>query len=122
MCVSPLPSRCVVISAPRSFGLGGFTTNCLVTAPYYFHITQASRECVCVRALYPTQARQLILQHGLSLSDLDRHPEVKQSTVLLSPTGVTVNSPIFLSLPQLDVAIDGADEVDSNLTLIKGGG
>lgn len=43
------------------------------------------------------QARQLILQHGLSLSDLDRHPE-------------------------LDVAIDGADEVDADLTLIKGGG
>lgn len=45
----------------------------------------------------PGQARQLILQHGLSLSDLDRHPE-------------------------LDVAIDGADEVDAHLTLIKGGG
>ncbi|KAK9964800.1 hypothetical protein ABG768_005943 [Culter alburnus] len=42
-------------------------------------------------------ARQLILQHGLPLSDLDRHPE-------------------------LDVAIDGADEVDAALTLIKGGG
>uniref|UniRef100_A0AAX7VQQ5 ribose-5-phosphate isomerase n=1 Tax=Astatotilapia calliptera TaxID=8154 RepID=A0AAX7VQQ5_ASTCA len=42
-------------------------------------------------------ARQLILQHGLTLSDLDRHPE-------------------------LDVAIDGADEVDKDLTLIKGGG
>uniref|UniRef100_A0A8D3DTP2 ribose-5-phosphate isomerase n=1 Tax=Scophthalmus maximus TaxID=52904 RepID=A0A8D3DTP2_SCOMX len=42
-------------------------------------------------------ARQLILQHGLTLSDLDRHPE-------------------------LDVAIDGADEVDADLTLIKGGG
>lgn len=45
----------------------------------------------------PPQARQLILQHSLSLSDLDRHPE-------------------------LDVAIDGADEVDARLTLIKGGG
>uniref|UniRef100_A0A8K9WXU2 ribose-5-phosphate isomerase n=1 Tax=Oncorhynchus mykiss TaxID=8022 RepID=A0A8K9WXU2_ONCMY len=44
-----------------------------------------------------SQARQLILQHGLTLSDLDRHPE-------------------------LDVAIDGADEVDAALTLIKGGG
>uniref|UniRef100_A0A7N8XCV4 ribose-5-phosphate isomerase n=1 Tax=Mastacembelus armatus TaxID=205130 RepID=A0A7N8XCV4_9TELE len=42
-------------------------------------------------------ARQLILKHGLTLSDLDRHPE-------------------------LDVAIDGADEVDADLTLIKGGG
>ncbi|NWX87084.1 RPIA isomerase, partial [Nothoprocta ornata] len=43
------------------------------------------------------QARQLILQNGLTLSDLDRHPE-------------------------LDVAIDGADEVDCDLNLIKGGG
>ncbi|XP_061156893.1 ribose-5-phosphate isomerase [Syngnathus typhle] len=43
------------------------------------------------------QARQLIVLHGLMLSDLDRHPE-------------------------LDVAIDGADEVDADLTLIKGGG
>ncbi|NXP77381.1 RPIA isomerase, partial [Ramphastos sulfuratus] len=48
---------------------------------------------LCVAA----QARQLILQSGLTLSDLDRHPE-------------------------LDVAIDGADEVDSDLNLIKGGG
>ena len=43
------------------------------------------------------QARQLIVQHGLVLSDLEITPE-------------------------LDIAIDGADEVDSNLTLIKGGG
>uniref|UniRef100_G3VTG4 ribose-5-phosphate isomerase n=1 Tax=Sarcophilus harrisii TaxID=9305 RepID=G3VTG4_SARHA len=42
-------------------------------------------------------ARQLILQNGLPLSDLDRHPE-------------------------LDLAIDGADEVDAELNLIKGGG
>ncbi|XP_016003262.1 ribose-5-phosphate isomerase isoform X3 [Rousettus aegyptiacus] len=43
------------------------------------------------------RARQLILQHGLTLSDLDRHPEI-------------------------DIAIDGADEVDADLNLIKGGG
>jgi len=43
------------------------------------------------------QARQLIVDNGLFLSDLDRTPE-------------------------LDVAIDGADEVDDQLTLIKGGG
>ncbi|NXU94864.1 RPIA isomerase, partial [Xiphorhynchus elegans] len=50
-----------------------------------------------VCSLLGAQARQLILQNGLTLSDLDRHPE-------------------------LDVAIDGADEVDSELNLIKGGG
>ncbi|KAG7157805.1 Ribose-5-phosphate isomerase-like [Homarus americanus] len=42
-------------------------------------------------------ARQLIINHDLELSDLE----------------IT---------PQLDVAIDGADEADGKLTLIKGGG
>ncbi|XP_037887750.1 ribose-5-phosphate isomerase isoform X2 [Glossina fuscipes] len=44
-------------------------------------------------ACVPTsfQARQLIIEHGLQLSDLDRNP-------------------------QLDVAIDGADEVDNDYT------
>ncbi|XP_066535112.1 ribose-5-phosphate isomerase [Hoplias malabaricus] len=58
-------------------------------------VRQEKLNIVCVPTSF--QARQLILQHGLSLSDLDRHPE-------------------------LDVAIDGADEVDALLTLIKGGG
>ncbi|XP_076831036.1 ribose-5-phosphate isomerase isoform X2 [Brachyhypopomus gauderio] len=58
-------------------------------------VKQEKLGVVCVPTSF--QARQLILQHGLCLSDLDRHPE-------------------------LDVAIDGADEVDSSLTLIKGGG
>ncbi|XP_022086578.1 ribose-5-phosphate isomerase-like [Acanthaster planci] len=54
---------------------------------------QLSVQCV------PTsfQARQLIINNGLVLSDLEK-------------------------TPQLDVAIDGADEVDSGLNLIKGGG
>lgn len=43
------------------------------------------------------QAKQLIVQHNLPLTDLDTNPE-------------------------LDICIDGADEVDSNLNLIKGGG
>ncbi|TNN39633.1 Ribose-5-phosphate isomerase [Liparis tanakae] len=58
-------------------------------------VRQEKLHIVCVPTSF--QARQLILQHGLTLSDLDRHPE-------------------------LDVAIDGADEVDADLTLIKGGG
>ncbi|KTG40134.1 hypothetical protein cypCar_00009607 [Cyprinus carpio] len=58
-------------------------------------VRQEKLNIVCVPTSF--QARQLILQHGLTLSDLDRHPE-------------------------LDVAIDGADEVDAALTLIKGGG
>lgn len=43
------------------------------------------------------QARQLILERGLYLTSLEANP-------------------------QLDIAIDGADEADSELTLIKGGG
>uniref|UniRef100_A0A8C6S589 Ribose-5-phosphate isomerase n=1 Tax=Neogobius melanostomus TaxID=47308 RepID=A0A8C6S589_9GOBI len=58
-------------------------------------VRQEKLNIICVPTSF--QARQLILQHGLTLSDLDRHPE-------------------------LDVAIDGADEVDDDLTLIKGGG
>eukprot|EP00062_Callorhinchus_milii_P012938 gi/632960495/ref/XP_007896227.1/ PREDICTED: ribose-5-phosphate isomerase [Callorhinchus milii] len=50
---------------------------------------------VCVPSSF--QARQLILQNKLPLSDLDQYPE-------------------------LDLAIDGADEVDNDLNLIKGGG
>uniref|UniRef100_A0A1B6ICJ4 ribose-5-phosphate isomerase n=1 Tax=Homalodisca liturata TaxID=320908 RepID=A0A1B6ICJ4_9HEMI len=50
---------------------------------------------VCVPTSF--QARQLIIEHKLILSDLENHP-------------------------QLDVAIDGADEVDENKVLIKGGG
>lgn len=43
------------------------------------------------------QARQLLVENSLNVSDLDLHP-------------------------RLAVCIDGADEVDSNLNLIKGGG
>ncbi|XP_017778550.1 PREDICTED: ribose-5-phosphate isomerase [Nicrophorus vespilloides] len=43
------------------------------------------------------QARQLIVKHKLNLSDLE-------------------------ICPAIDVCIDGADEVDKNMTLIKGGG
>lgn len=43
------------------------------------------------------QARQLVIEHKLPLTDLDIHPKI-------------------------DVCIDGADEVDQNMNLIKGGG
>ncbi|XP_053116462.1 ribose-5-phosphate isomerase isoform X2 [Hemicordylus capensis] len=58
-------------------------------------VKQENLSIICIPTSF--QARQLILQNGLTLSDLDRHPE-------------------------LDVAIDGADEVDLDLNLIKGGG
>lgn len=43
------------------------------------------------------QTKQWLIEAGLPVSDLDQHPE-------------------------LDVCIDGADEVDSQFTCIKGGG
>lgn len=50
---------------------------------------------VCIPTSY--QARQLILNNHLTLGDLE-------------------------SFPKLDCAIDGADEVDSEMNIIKGGG
>ena len=43
------------------------------------------------------QARQLIIEHGLKLGNIEQYPDI-------------------------DLAIDGADEIDANLNLIKGGG
>merc|ERR1712002_1287828 len=52
-------------------------------------------EVICVPTSF--QAKQLIIDNKLQLADLN-------------------------SVPELDVVIDGADEVDDKLTLIKGGG
>jgi ribose 5-phosphate isomerase A len=50
---------------------------------------------ICVPSSF--QARQLIFEHGLTLGHLEKHPHI-------------------------DVTIDGADEVDDQRNLIKGGG
>ncbi|XP_053684247.1 ribose-5-phosphate isomerase [Sabethes cyaneus] len=50
---------------------------------------------VCIPTSF--QARQLIIQNALTLGDLEQNPKI-------------------------DCAIDGADEVDANMVLIKGGG
>ena len=50
---------------------------------------------ICIPSSF--QARQLILENDLKLGSLDRYPEV-------------------------DIDFDGADEIDQNLNLIKGGG
>ncbi|XP_050799408.1 ribose-5-phosphate isomerase [Gopherus flavomarginatus] len=76
-------------------GIGSGSTIVPVVHRLAERVKQENLNIVCIPTSF--QARQLILQNGLSLSDLDRHPK-------------------------LDVAIDGADEVDSDLSLIKGGG
>uniref|UniRef100_A0A1B8Y300 Ribose-5-phosphate isomerase n=1 Tax=Xenopus tropicalis TaxID=8364 RepID=A0A1B8Y300_XENTR len=79
----------------QALGIGSGSTIVHAVNRLAERVKQENLNVVCVPTSF--QARQLILQNGLVLSDLDRHPE-------------------------LDVAIDGADEVDSELNLIKGGG
>ncbi|KAK9396778.1 ribose-5-phosphate isomerase [Crotalus adamanteus] len=76
-------------------GIGSGSTIVHAVQKLAERVKKENLNIVCIPTSF--QARQLILQNGLTLSDLDRHPE-------------------------LNVAIDGADEVDSDLTLIKGGG
>ncbi|XP_006629630.2 ribose-5-phosphate isomerase [Lepisosteus oculatus] len=79
----------------HAVGVGSGTTVVYAVDRLAERVRQEKLNIVCVPTSF--QARQLILQNGLTLTDLDRHPE-------------------------LDVAIDGADEVDVDLNLIKGGG
>ncbi|MBN3324512.1 RPIA isomerase, partial [Atractosteus spatula] len=79
----------------HAVGVGSGTTVVYAVDRLAERVRQEKLNIVCVPTSF--QARQLILQNGLTLTDLDRHPE-------------------------LDVAIDGADEVDADLNLIKGGG
>ncbi|KAI7827259.1 ribose 5-phosphate isomerase A-domain-containing protein [Kickxella alabastrina] len=62
-------------------------------------------ELLCVSTSF--QSKQLIVDAGLRASDLDDLPELDSTTE------------VFASI---DVTIDGADEVDSELNAIKGGG
>ncbi|XP_014661558.1 PREDICTED: ribose-5-phosphate isomerase-like [Priapulus caudatus] len=78
-----------------SIGIGSGSTIVYAVERLAERVRKEGLKVVCVPTSF--QARQLIITNGLTLSDLERTPE-------------------------LDVAIDGADEVDENLTLIKGGG
>lgn len=55
----------------------------------------------------PPQARQLILQYGLTLSDLDRHPEVSRERLL----GFLVS--FFFFLNSCHLFVDSAYLVES---------
>jgi len=76
-------------------GIGSGSTVVYAVERIAERVKAESLNLTCVPSSF--QARQLIVENNLILSDLER-------------------------TPQLDVAIDGADEVDSDLTLIKGGG
>lgn len=76
-------------------GIGSGSTVIYVVERLAQRVQNEKLVITCVPSSF--QARQLIVQNNLKLSYLD----------------IT---------PKLDVCFDGADEVDSNLTLIKGGG
>lgn len=63
-----------------------------------------------------TKLSQLV-QQGLSIKGVPTSEQTKQLAIQL---GIPLVS--FNEIEQIDVAIDGADEVDSELNLIKGGG
>ncbi|XP_063315884.1 ribose-5-phosphate isomerase [Pelobates fuscus] len=79
----------------QAIGIGSGSTIVHAVKRLAERVKEENLNVFCVPTSF--QARQLILENDLTLTDLDRHPE-------------------------LDVAIDGADEVDSDLNLIKGGG
>lgn len=76
-------------------GIGSGSTVVYAVDRLKERVKEEKLNVICVPTSF--QARQLILKNGLTLGELEIHPE-------------------------LDCAIDGADEVDANMTLIKGGG
>lgn len=73
------------------------------------------------------QSKQLILEAGLPLGSIDSLPPVKEYSKMSGETALRVaTGEVDMGLKgkreSLDVAFDGADEVDEELNLIKGGG
>jgi ribose 5-phosphate isomerase A len=76
-------------------GVGSGSTIVFAVERIAQRVQSENLKLICIPTSF--QAKQLIVKHKLVLSDLESHPE-------------------------LDITIDGADEVDSDLNLIKGGG
>lgn len=76
-------------------GIGSGSTIVYAVDRLKERIESEKLEVICIPTSF--QARQLIVQNGLKLGELEINP-------------------------QLDCAIDGADEVDAKMVLIKGGG
>ncbi|XP_055613748.1 ribose-5-phosphate isomerase [Uranotaenia lowii] len=76
-------------------GVGSGSTVVYAVQRLAERVSKEGLKLVCIPTSF--QARQLIIEHGLVLGDLEQHPTI-------------------------DCAIDGADEVDANMVLIKGGG
>lgn len=76
-------------------GIGSGSTVVFAVERLAEKVKNEKLQLVCIPTSF--QSRQLIVKHNLTLGDLEIYPK-------------------------LDCVIDGADEVDSKLTLIKGGG
>ncbi|PVD39431.1 hypothetical protein C0Q70_02061 [Pomacea canaliculata] len=76
-------------------GIGSGTTIVSAVERIVERVRAENLSIVCIPTSF--QAKQLILENHLPLGTLDQYP-------------------------QLDIALDGADEVDADLNLIKGGG
>ncbi|XP_065369204.1 ribose-5-phosphate isomerase [Calliphora vicina] len=83
------------VKTNTAVGIGSGSTVVFAVDRLAERVKNEGLQVVCVPTSF--QARQLIVENNLTLGDLDRNP-------------------------QLDVAIDGADEVDKDMVLIKGGG
>nr|CAG4652029.1 EOG090X0ACL [Triops cancriformis] len=76
-------------------GIGSGSTVVYAVERLAQRVKEEDLDLICIPSSF--QAKQLIIENNLRLGDLDMHHE-------------------------LEVCIDGADEADENLTLIKGGG
>ncbi|XP_045526329.1 ribose-5-phosphate isomerase [Pieris brassicae] len=77
------------------FGVGSGSTVVYAVQRLAERVETENLKVICIPTSF--QAKQLIIKYNLTLGELETHPNI-------------------------DVTIDGADEVDSNMTLIKGGG
>ncbi|CAD7012781.1 ribose-5-phosphate isomerase [Ceratitis capitata] len=83
------------VKTNTTVGIGSGSTVVFAVERLAERVRKEGLKIICVPTSF--QARQLIVENDLTLGDLDRNPK-------------------------LAVAIDGADEVDRNMVLIKGGG
>ncbi|XP_023029809.1 ribose-5-phosphate isomerase [Leptinotarsa decemlineata] len=83
------------VKSGNIIGIGSGSTVVFAVERLAERVSKEALKVKCVPTSF--QARQLVIQHNLPLTDLEIHPE-------------------------LDICIDGADEVDSQMNLIKGGG
>ncbi|XP_071174808.1 ribose-5-phosphate isomerase-like [Mytilus galloprovincialis] len=83
------------VKTSQVVGIGSGSTIVFAVQRIAERVKEEGLSVICIPTSF--QARQLIQENGLTLGSLDRNPKI-------------------------DVAIDGADEVDKDLNCIKGGG